>query len=110
METPPASSQVSARIGVARLLVEGHVLALPLAVAAQLEFEIGLDILLAVLQGGQVEGPKVEAREQVLAETALPHAAGQILIGPRQKLEVIVPLLRKLWQSFRPASAYGARG
>ena len=66
-----ASGDVAkARKRAPRLLVEADPVAFALGEAVELVIEVGLDILAPVASAGQLEGPQVEAREQIVAERA----------------------------------------
>ena len=81
-------SEREAQVALTSLAVEGRVAPLALGEAAQFEVEVGLDILLALAERRQGEGPQIEPREEVLAEPALTHPDREIAVGPGDELEI----------------------
>ena len=58
--------------------------------ALQFEVEVGLDVLAAAGQAGQLVGPQVQAGQQVLAEAASAHGMQQAAVGSDDVLPLSV--------------------
>ncbi len=72
--------------------MEAHLLAVLAGKADQFVIEVGLDVFRALGQAGQIEGPQVDAREQVFAKASLGHPLPQVAHRARDQLEIALRL------------------
>src|SRR5262249_52204340 len=81
-----------AQEGGPRLAEEGDLSAMSLRPALELVVEVGLDVLTALAEAGQAEGPQVDAGQQVLAEAAGLDVDAEVAVGAGDQLEVAADL------------------
>src|SRR5690606_12453002 len=74
------------------LLVECHPRVAACGPALELVVEVGLDVLGSAAQRRELEGPQIDAREQILAERALGDLGPEIAVGPGDQPKVALDL------------------